>query len=128
MNPKVFIAGLLLVLSLLFELVTEYKGFPAFQIGFPLISDQRLTFQTYAYFVLEHLTWIGLSFALCLGERRYLKPLLAFLVIQIAHLFDFCLTYNEVWFHFLGLPISMNTVGVCIFGYYALKYGRIDSN
>lgn len=85
-------------------------------IDFFLFNDVRLTFQTYVYFIFEHLGIIILSYIIAVDTRQYKKEVYIFFWLQVLGFLDYLLTYNSTWFHIGMIPISMNVITVAIFG------------
>lgn len=106
---------LLLLLTLFFGVTflvipdnfTPYSFFP--------FSAQKLTFQTYLYFGFEHLTLIALAYIIAREETKFKHIAWAYLIVQSAHLIDYLLTYNSIWFFIGSFPVSINTVGFGVF-------------
>lgn len=82
---------------------------------FPLY-DIKLTFQTYVYFICEHLTFIVLTYIIASEARKYRQALTVFFYLQVLDLVDYLLTYNTTWFKIGSIPITMNSLSFLIFG------------
>lgn len=125
MRREAFILLLTLMVGPLFLVIPDYQdGRP---IDFFLFSDQKLTFQTWLYFLSEHLTVCLLAWLIKANVKGAIWPLIAcYFWLEIADTVDYLLTYNSVWFHVASIPISMNVVKVLIFVTYAIRYGRVD--
>lgn len=110
---KYFLLLLTLFFGVTFLLIpdslTAYSFFP--------FSSQKLTFQTYLYFGFEHLTLMALAFIIAREETKYKYIAWAYLAIQSAHLIDYLLTYNSIWFYVGSFPVSVNTVGFGVFAW-----------
>jgi hypothetical protein len=84
-------------------------------IGFPLVKwEIRLV--DYLYFFMEHVITIIFAFIIYSESTEYKKPLLIFTWLMVADLFDFVLTFNNPWFSIAGMPVSMNSVSLLVFG------------
>lgn len=122
MNKSVFLLGFTLLIGPLFLLVPDYIGNSTLY-DFFLLSDQLLTAQTWLYFMCEHLIIIIISYLLASSNTKHYKVFVVYFWLQVVDFIDYLLTYNSVWFTIEHLPVSMNTVGLCIFVYYAWVYG-----
>lgn len=77
-----------------------------------LFNDIRIPIKTFVYYLLEH--WRDLVLAGLLAY--YLRgTFVLFFGLCIIDFIDFLCTYNEVY-SFHGLPISVNTISVIVFG------------
>lgn len=125
MNWKLFILASVLIIGPLFLIVPDFMGGNPYDLF--LFSDQQVTIQTHLYFFCEHVIIILLSYIIATEETRFKYPVRAFFWLQVADLVDYLLTYNSTWVNISGLPLSMNTLSIVIFGYVCLRYGRGDS-
>lgn len=92
-------------------------------MDFFLFSDTELTAQTWFYFLNEKIRFILVAYVLRHEETVFKKPLEAFFWLQIVDLIQYILFYKFEYVVY-GFPLTINTVGLCIFGYYVFRYGR----
>lgn len=102
-----------LILGLMYVMIPRTEP-----VDFFLFSDMKLSLATHVYFIGEKLVLIILAYILyCEDKSEFIK---AFLVLMVADLVDYLLTYNSIWFTFV-IPISMNVCKVIIFSLLILK-------
>ena len=82
---------------------------PTGEIGFPF-SDQKLTVETWFYFLFEHLIVVILALAILVDAQEYRFALKTFVVIEIIDTVDYILTYGTPW----GV-IKWNVIKVVLF-------------
>ncbi len=126
LSKNVWLLVLTLIIGPLFLMVPDFTGGKYFD--FFLLSDQQLTVQTWLYFACEHVVIIILCYLIAQSQTKYYKVAIVYYWIQIIDFIDYLLTYNSVWFTVEHLPVSMNTLGLCVFLYYAIMYGRVDND
>lgn len=119
---KLILLFVVLLLGLLFDQLPENTIAKAW---FPF-SDLTFTFQTYVYYIFEHLIKIILSYIVYAESVKYRYALWVFLLLQIGDLVDYLLTYNSVWAQLGSVPVSFNTLAPVIFGLAILRDGRVD--
>lgn len=76
-----------------------------------LFSDRISHKEDYWYYLWEHACKIVLFKVIWDDSKEYQNFFKAMFWFQIIDTADYLLTYNEVWFHVIALPISANTVG-----------------
>lgn len=119
--PQIHLGAMakLLLLYCVFLLSIVFVVLPDFtteRYDFFLFSDQKLTAQTYIYFLCEHLVMIILSYIIFAESKKHRGALWVFFMLMICDLVDYILGYNEVWVKLSAFPVSFNTVSVLIFG------------
>lgn len=78
--------------------------------------DIELYPKTYTYFILEKSILILLASIIANEATEYRQAIWVFVGLLVADLIDYFMTYNTAWFHYQGIPISMNVVKATIFG------------
>ncbi len=76
---------------------------------------------SHIYFICEHIKFITMAILALEGSRTLLDKL--FIYLAIADIVDYFLTNNAIWYRLplaqdIGLPVSINTLSLIIFGYY----------
>lgn len=84
-------------------------------IDFFPYSEMKTTLEWYVFYFCEHVILIVFALFIYMESDRYKTALCVFLLIQIADLIDFCLTYGFVWFRIGDYPIGFNLIKVVIF-------------
>jgi len=113
---KLILLGVVLLMGVLFAAVPVGDG----KIGFVFVEGS-IRVVDYIYFVMEHVIKIILCYVIYAEAVKYRTALFIFLWIQVADLADFCLTFNNPWFHVGIIPVTMNTVGIVIFTFAILN-------
>lgn len=99
-----------LLLSVVFMLSPETKPYDFFPL-----ADTEVTLEFYIYYLCEHLILVVFAFFIYMESDKYKFSLLVFLLIQVADIVDFCLTYGSAWFEMLGHPITFNVIKILVF-------------
>lgn len=86
-----------------------------------LLSDMKLHFGTYVYFICERLVLIILAYIIASEAVQYRSVVWVFFWLLVADLADFLIIYNEIWFTIGEFPVSMNICKVVIFGLIILR-------
>lgn len=81
-----------------------------------LFSDMQLSLATHIYFICEKLTMVILAYVIYNEATTYRSALLIFLLLIVADLADYLLSYSSIWFSVGTIPVSINTVKCLIFG------------
>lgn len=97
-------------------------------IDYFLFSDMKLPFATHVYFIGEKLTMIVLAYIIAVEAKEYRGAIWCFFVLVVVDLCDYLICYSQVWFHLSGIPVSMNTLKVSIFGLAILNEWRKQFN
>lgn len=108
---KLLLLYLTFVVSMVFLLPIEtntYDWFP--------FADMKLTIQTYLYFIFERVGLIILAYIIASESKEYRGAIWCFFILIVVDLVDYLMTYNSVWFHLSGFPVSMNVVKCVGFG------------
>lgn len=85
------------------------------KVDFFPYSDVKVTPEWYAHYMSRHLVLIVFALFIYKESDKYKTALLWFLLIHIAGLIDFCLTYGFVWFTINGYEIGFNLIKIVIF-------------
>ena len=87
---------------------------------FPL-TKSKCTYQEYVYYADEHFQFIIFSYIsfLLSNKVNLFRGVLVYLILDAV---DYFLTYNEVWYHYVGIPFSFNTIGWIIIPIFTLFY------
>lgn len=107
---KLILLGLVLLMGVLFTAMPVTDG----RVGFVFV-DGSIRVVDYVYFLMEHVIKIILCYTIYSQAQRHRFPLLVFLVIQVADLIDFTLTFNNPWYSVGPIPVGINTLGIAIF-------------
>ncbi len=81
-----------------------------------VFSDMELTLKTHLYFICEKVILIILAYVLLDQENKYRQALWVFFWLMVVDLVDYIASYNSIWFHAGGFPMSMNILKSIIFG------------
>lgn len=84
-------------------------------IGF-LLSERTVSVEYYIYSIFEKFVMIILAYIIANEAQEYRKAIWIFFWLMVADTFDYAIFYNEVWFYFQRVPISMNVFKSVIFG------------
>lgn len=109
---KLVLLYLTFVLGLVFLLVPMKREMMDF---FPF-SDFEIYPVNHVYYICEKLIVIILAYIIATEATEYRKPLFIFLVLCIADLADYLLSYSAVWFRIGEFPVSMNIMKCILFG------------
>lgn len=104
-----FLTIILMMLFLALPYSAELKDY------FPL-ADMKLALQTHVYFICERIVLIIFAWIIYNESTRFKGALLVFFLLKIAVLIDYLLCYNIVWERIWGVPVSMSTFSILIFG------------
>lgn len=107
---RLFLLFSTLVISVIYLTVPDTEP-----IDFFPYSEMKTTLEWYVFYFCEHLILIVFALFIYQESDKYRTALLVFLLIQIADLIDFCLTYGFVWFTISGYPIGFNLIKIVIF-------------
>ncbi len=118
---------ILLALTMLFSMVFLAIPDGYSQYDFFVFSDQKLTFQTYLYFLFQDITIAALSYIIAMESKEYFRLTVIYFWIQVAGLIDYVMSYNSVWFTVGPVPISVNTLGITAFAASCFHYFWKDS-
>ena len=115
-NKIVIILMIAFFLSLLFQVVPIGGGL----LDFFILSDQKLTFKTYSYFLLQDVYKCALMMCVyIIFDHRIIKY---FLYIQFILLFDYLVTYNSVIFELSGFEFSIVRISLIAKTVLFIKY------
>lgn len=107
---------LLLYLTFVIGLVFLFVPMKQEMIDFFPLSDFKIYPVNYVYYICEKLIVIILAYVIAEESEKYRNELFIFLVLCIADMADYLLSYSSIWFHMGSIPVSMNTVKCFIFG------------
>lgn len=127
---KLILLLLTFILGCVFMILPDWDGSFLNPDPFPFFdfSIGGICYQTYIFMIGEHLTMIILTYVIVKEALEYRAALWVFFGLVVVDLFDFLLSYNSVWYHFQGFPVSMNTLKVTIFGLAILNEWRKQFN
>lgn len=106
-----------LLIGVVFLLLPEIGS----QIDFFLFSDVKLTGTQYIYFLCEKAVLIVLAFIIANEATEYRQAIWCFFWLFVLDLVDYLLCYNQVWFFYKSIPISMNVFKSVVFGIVILQ-------
>lgn len=105
-----------MLISLLFLSVSDY--FDGTMVWFPFCEGE-IRIKDWTYYLWEYWIIITMSWIIWAEAQKYRFALKVFLILQIADLVDFILTFNNPWFGIQWL--SMNTIMLATFGLAIVK-------
>lgn len=124
---KVGLLGLTVLFGAVFLVVPANNNPPVYPL-FPLASSEdTISIQAYVYFIFEHFQLMALCYIIAAEATVYRLSCQTFFWLQVADFADYLLSYNAIWFKLGLLPVSMNLIGVAVFGSVVL-YERIKDN
>lgn len=126
LSLRAIIQFLVLLIGVAFESVRTGQG----QITPFLLSAQPEWFRSYVYNFCEHLKFITLALMSWQGSRAEdYKTDKFFVFLAVLDFLDYIVTGNNLWYSLtviphgdgfgLIVPVSMNVVGLIVFGFYA---------
>jgi hypothetical protein len=135
MQLRSVIQFLVLLIGVAFESVRTGQG----EITPFLISDQSEWFRSFIYNICEHIKFIAISVMMWRGSRSedYHTDKL-FVVLAVLDFIDYLVMGNNMWWSFtliphaggfgLVIPMSMNVLGLIVFGTYILAQWNHKTN
>lgn len=100
----------------IFWLAFPYDPNPDNWIEFFPCSNQKLPWQNYIFHASEKLIFVIFAWIIYSDSDKYKIALLVFFGVQVLRLFDYFITYNNVWVRIWPtVPFSSNTLGILVF-------------
>lgn len=128
MTNRAIIQFLIILIGVVFEVMGI--GYPSLKMTF---SNELIPVRGYVYYVCEHLKFIALSLMMFLPSTESdIKTDRLFVILAGIDFLDYLLVGNNVWFSVTLpnvqpiLPISINTVSIVVFYFYARKQWRMN--